>query len=102
MLIIGEKLSIIAKRSKRSDDEKDKGPHTGDSDFAVKAGAGMIDASISPPAEDGGEDLMQWMVTTATVVPLPSASTPPITMRSSGPEEVHLTNRKAAHQLDIE
>lgn len=71
MLIIGEKLSIIAKRVREAMMKKDKGPIQ---DIAIsqwKAGAGMIDANIGP-AEDGGEDLMQWMVTTIQeVVPLP-------------------------------
>jgi len=71
MLIIGEKLSIIAKRVREAMMRKDKGPIQ---DIAIsqwKAGAGMIDANIGP-AEDGGEDLMQWMVTAIQeVVPLP-------------------------------
>ncbi|MEW6054460.1 MAG: dihydropteroate synthase [Nitrospirota bacterium] len=71
MLIIGEKLSIIAKRVREAMMKKDKVPIQ---DIAVsqwKAGAGMIDANIGP-AEDGGEDLMQWMVTTIQeVVSLP-------------------------------
>jgi len=71
MLIIGEKLSIIAKRVREAMMKKDKAPIQ---DIAIsqwKAGAGMIDANIGP-AEDGGEDLMQWMVTTIQeVVPLP-------------------------------
>jgi 5-methyltetrahydrofolate corrinoid/iron sulfur protein methyltransferase len=71
MLIIGEKLSIIAKRVREAMMKKDKGPIQ---DIAVaqwKAGAGMIDANIGP-AEDGGESLMEWMVTTIQeVVPLP-------------------------------
>jgi 5-methyltetrahydrofolate corrinoid/iron sulfur protein methyltransferase len=71
MLIIGEKLSIIAKRVREAIVKNDKGPIQ---DIAIsqwKAGAGMIDANIGP-AEDGGEELMQWMVTTIQeVVPLP-------------------------------
>lgn len=71
MLIIGEKLSIIAKRVREALLKKDKGPIQ---DIAIsqwKAGAGMIDANIGP-AEDQGEDMMQWMVTTIQeVVPLP-------------------------------
>jgi 5-methyltetrahydrofolate corrinoid/iron sulfur protein methyltransferase len=71
MLIIGEKLSIIAKRVREAMAKKDKGPIQ---DIAIsqwKAGAGMIDANIGP-AEDEGEDLMKWMVTAIQeVVPLP-------------------------------
>jgi 5-methyltetrahydrofolate corrinoid/iron sulfur protein methyltransferase len=63
MLIIGEKLSIIAKRVREAMMKKDKGPIQEIAIAQWKAGAGMIDANIGP-AEDGGEDLMQWMVTT--------------------------------------
>lgn len=71
MLIIGEKLSIIAKRVREAMLKRDKGPIQEIAISQWKAGAGMIDANIGP-AEDGGEDLMQWMVTTIQeVVPLP-------------------------------
>jgi 5-methyltetrahydrofolate corrinoid/iron sulfur protein methyltransferase len=71
MLIIGEKLSIIAKRVREAMMNKDKGPIQEIAEAQYKAGAGMIDANIGP-AEDGGEDLMQWMVTTIQEkVPLP-------------------------------
>ncbi len=71
MLIIGEKLSIIAKRVREAMMKKDKGPIQEIAISQWKAGSGMIDANIGP-AEDGGEDLMQWMVTTIQeVVPLP-------------------------------
>ena len=71
MLIIGEKLSIIAKRVREAMMKKDKGPIQEIAIRQWKEGAGMIDANIGP-AEDGGEDLMQWMVTTIQeVVPLP-------------------------------
>lgn len=71
MLIIGEKLSVIAKRVREAMMKKDKGPIQEIATTQWKAGAGMIDANIGP-AEDGGEDLMQWMVTTIQeVVPLP-------------------------------
>lgn len=63
MLIIGEKLSIIAKRVHEAMDKKDKGPIQEIAKRQFDEGAGMIDANIGP-AEDGGEDLMQWMVTT--------------------------------------
>ena len=71
MVIIGEKISIIAKRVREAMMKKEKGPIQ---DIAIaqwKSGAGVIDANIGP-AEDDGEDLMQWMVTTIQeVVPLP-------------------------------
>ncbi len=63
MLIIGEKLSIIAKRVREAMMKKDKEPIQEIATAQWKAGAGIIDANIGP-AEDGGEDLMQWMVTT--------------------------------------
>jgi len=63
MLIIGEKLSIIAKRVREAMMKKDKGPIQEIAISQWKAGAGMIDANIGP-AEDGGEELMKWMVTT--------------------------------------
>ena len=63
MLIIGEKLSIIAKRVREAMMKKDKGPIQEIAQAQWKAGAGMIDANIGP-AEDGGESLMEWMVTT--------------------------------------
>jgi 5-methyltetrahydrofolate corrinoid/iron sulfur protein methyltransferase len=71
MLVIGEKLSIIAKRVREAMMKKDKGPIQEIATRQWKEGSGMIDANIGP-AEDGGEDLMQWMVTTIQeVVPLP-------------------------------
>jgi 5-methyltetrahydrofolate corrinoid/iron sulfur protein methyltransferase len=71
MLIIGEKLSIIAKKVREAMMKKDKGPIQEIATRQWKEGSGMIDANIGP-AEDGGEDLMQWMVTTIQeVVPLP-------------------------------
>ncbi len=71
MLIIGEKLSIIAKRVREAMMKRDKGPIQEIAIRQWKEGAGMIDANIGP-AEDGGEELMEWMVTTIQeVVPLP-------------------------------
>ncbi|NOY64010.1 MAG: dihydropteroate synthase [Nitrospirae bacterium] len=63
MLIIGEKLSIIAKRVREAMMNRDKGPIQEIARKQAEAGAGMIDANIGP-AEDGGEELMEWMVTT--------------------------------------
>ncbi|MEW6570074.1 MAG: dihydropteroate synthase [Nitrospirota bacterium] len=62
MLIIGEKLSIMSKRVREAMMKKDKAPIKESAISQWKAGAGMIDANIGP-AEDGGEDLMEWMVT---------------------------------------
>ncbi len=71
MLIIGEKLSIIAKKVREAMMKKDKAPIQEIARSQWKAGAGVIDANIGP-AEDGGEDLMQWMVTTIQeAAPLP-------------------------------
>ena len=71
MLIIGEKLSIIAKRVREAMLKKDKWPIQEMATRQWKEGSGVIDANIGP-AEDGGEELMQWMVTTIQeVVPLP-------------------------------
>ncbi len=71
MLIIGEKLSIIAKRVREAMMKKDKGPIQDIAIFQWKSGAGMIDANIGP-AEDNGEELMEWMITTIQeVVKLP-------------------------------
>ena len=71
MLIIGEKLSIIAKRVREAMMKKDKAPIQEIAARQWKEGSGIIDANIGP-AEDGGEDLMEWMVTTIQeVVPLP-------------------------------
>jgi len=71
MLIIGEKLSIIAKKVREAMILRDKGPIQEIAKAQWKSGAGMIDANIGP-AEDGGEELMQWMVTTIqAAAPLP-------------------------------
>ncbi len=71
MLIIGEKLSIIAKRVREAMMKRDKAPIQEIARIQYENGAGMIDANIGP-AEDGGEELMQWMVTTIQeAVPLP-------------------------------
>jgi 5-methyltetrahydrofolate corrinoid/iron sulfur protein methyltransferase len=71
MLIIGEKLSIIAKRVREAMMKFDKGPIQEIAVRQWKEGSGMIDANIGP-AEDGGEKMMEWMVTTIQeVVQLP-------------------------------
>ena len=63
MLIIGEKLSIIAKRVREAMEKRDKGPIQEIAKRQHDEGSRMIDANIGP-AEDGGESLMEWMVTT--------------------------------------
>ncbi len=63
MLIIGEKLSIIAKRVREAMFARDKAPIQEIAKRQYNEGSRMIDANIGP-AEDGGEELMQWMVTT--------------------------------------
>jgi 5-methyltetrahydrofolate corrinoid/iron sulfur protein methyltransferase len=71
MLIIGEKLSIIAKRVREAMMKRDKAPIQEIAVSQWKSGAGMIDANIGP-AEDNGESLMEWMVKTIQeAVPLP-------------------------------
>ncbi|MBF0342948.1 MAG: dihydropteroate synthase [Nitrospirae bacterium] len=70
MLIIGEKLSIIAKRVREAMMKRDKGPIQEIAKAQQAHGAGMIDANIGPA--EGQEDLMEWMVTTIQeVVHLP-------------------------------
>lgn len=62
MLIIGEKLSIIAKRVREAMMKRDKGPIQEIALRQYQEGARMIDANIGPA--EGQEDLMEWMVTT--------------------------------------
>ncbi|KJR41454.1 dihydropteroate synthase DHPS [Candidatus Magnetoovum chiemensis] len=70
MLIIGEKLSIIAKRVREAMMKRDKGPIQEIAKRQFDEGAGMIDANIGPA--EGQESLMEWMVTTIQeVVPAP-------------------------------
>lgn len=71
MLIIGERLSIIAKTVRDAMLKRDKVPIQEISKMQWQEGASMIDANIGP-AEDNGSELMQWMVTTIQeAVPLP-------------------------------
>jgi len=71
MLIIGERLSIISKKVREAILKKDKKPIQEIATEQWKAGAHMIEANIGP-AEDDGEKLMEWMVTTIQeAVPLP-------------------------------
>jgi len=71
MLIIGERLSIISKKVREAILKRDKEPIQEIATEQWKAGAHMIEANIGP-AEDEGEKLMEWMVTTIQeAVPLP-------------------------------
>jgi len=61
MIIIGEKISVIAKKVREAMDSRDPKPIQEIADAQHKAGAHFIDVNIGP-AEDKGEDLMKWMV----------------------------------------
>jgi len=61
MIIIGEKISVIAKKVREAMDNRDPKPIQELADAQHKAGAHFIDVNIGP-AEDKGEDLMKWMV----------------------------------------
>ncbi|MBI5025463.1 MAG: dihydropteroate synthase [Nitrospirae bacterium] len=71
MLVIGEKISIIAKRVREAMMKRDKGPIQEIATAQWKAGAHMIDVNTGP-AEEKGDELMTWMVESIQeVVPLP-------------------------------
>ncbi len=71
MLIIGERLSVISKRVREAILKKDKEPIHEIAIEQWRAGAHIIEANIGP-AEDNGEEIMEWMVTTIQeAVPLP-------------------------------
>lgn len=71
MLIIGERLSIMSKRVRAAIEKRDKEPIKQIAIEQWKAGAHMIEANIGP-AEDRGEEIMEWMVSTIQeAVPLP-------------------------------
>lgn len=71
MLIIGEKLSIMARRVRDAVRKREKRPIQEIAMVQWKSGAGMIDVNIGP-AEENGEAVMTWMVETIQeVVPLP-------------------------------
>ncbi len=61
MIIIGEKISIIAKRVREAMMKRDPLPLQELAEKQWKEGANMIDLNIGP-AEDGGDELMAWMV----------------------------------------
>lgn len=71
MLIIGERLSIMSKRVRAAIEKRDKEPIKQIAIEQWKAGAHMIEANIGP-AEERGEEIMEWMVSTIQeAVPLP-------------------------------
>jgi len=71
MLIIGEKLSIIARRVREAMMERDKTPIQEIAKRQYDEGARIIDANIGP-AEDDGPEMMEWMVRTIQeIVPAP-------------------------------
>jgi len=61
MIIIGEKISIIAKKVREAMTKHDPKPIQELAEAQWKAGAHFIDVNIGP-AEDKGEELMTWMV----------------------------------------
>ncbi len=61
MIIIGEKISVIAKKVREAMNARDPKPIQELAEAQWKAGAHFIDVNIGP-AEDNGEDLMKWMV----------------------------------------
>lgn len=61
MIIIGEKISVIAKKVREAMNARDPKPIQELALAQWKAGAHFIDLNIGP-AEDNGEDLMKWMV----------------------------------------
>lgn len=67
MLIIGERISILAKSVREAMLSRNPGPIQERALKQVKAGADMLDVSIGP-ADDGGEDLMEWVVRTVQEV----------------------------------
>ncbi|MDP3297268.1 MAG: dihydropteroate synthase [Thermodesulfovibrionia bacterium] len=60
MLVIGEKISIIAKKVREAMMKRDPKPVQELAAAQWKAGAHFIDVNIGP-AEEKGEDLMKWM-----------------------------------------
>ncbi|MBI4697564.1 MAG: dihydropteroate synthase [Nitrospirae bacterium] len=61
MIIIGEKISVIAKKVREAMNARDPKPIQELAEAQWKAGAHFIDVNIGP-AEEKGEDLMKWMV----------------------------------------
>jgi 5-methyltetrahydrofolate corrinoid/iron sulfur protein methyltransferase len=84
MLVIGERINVITKVQREAMMNRDKGPIQEMAKRQVAAGAGMLDINIGP-AEDRGEELMDWMVKTvqeAVQVPLCLDTTNPSAMEA--------------------
>ncbi len=61
MIVIGEKISIIAKKVREAMTNRDPKPIQELAEAQWKAGADLIDVNTGP-AEEKGEELMTWMV----------------------------------------
>ena len=61
MIVIGEKISVIAKKVREALGKKDPKPLQELAVAQAKAGAHFIDISIGP-AEENGPELMDWAV----------------------------------------
>jgi len=61
MIIIGEKISVIAKKVREAMNSRDPKPIQELAEIQWKAGANFIDVNTGP-AEEKGEELMKWMV----------------------------------------
>ncbi len=61
MIVIGEKISIIAKKVREAMTKRDPVPIQELAEAQWKAGANFIDVNTGP-AEEKGEELMTWMV----------------------------------------
>ncbi len=84
MLIIGERINVITKLQRLAMQERDKGPIQQMAINQVKSGAGMLDINIGP-AEEKGEELMDWIVKTVqevVQVPLCLDTTNPAAMEA--------------------
>ena len=84
MLIIGERINVITKLQRQAMVDRNKGPIQEMAINQVKCGAGMLDINIGP-AEEKGDDLMDWMVKTVQEVahvPLCLDTTNPVAMEA--------------------
>ena len=84
MLIIGERINVITKVQRLAMQERDKGPIQQMALAQLKGGAGMLDINIGP-AEEKGDELMDWIVKTVQEVahvPLCLDTTNPVAMEA--------------------
>ncbi|MFQ5454873.1 MAG: dihydropteroate synthase [Nitrospirota bacterium] len=82
MLVIGERISIVAKSMREAMMKRDPKPIQERAKLQVECGADMLDVSIGP-ADEGGEELMEWVVKVVqdvTSVPLCLDTTNPTAM----------------------